>query len=111
MNRDRRFQTYVTPRLEAWIRDQARERRVSASIIICDCVFAAWQRTIEDDLPTPAIDPARQGVFATVALDALLSHHPDETLRERTIAAYHRRLEKLGMIARRAQRGEDEARP
>lgn len=109
MQRDFRLQTYVTPHLAQWIRDQARERRVSASIIICDCVFAAWQRATEADLRTPATDPERQRVFFTVALDVLLTHHSDETLRERTIAAYHRRLEHIGMIAPRPAGGEDEA--
>lgn len=109
MQRDHRLVTYVTPLIADWIRDQARERRVSASIIICDCVFAAWERSAEAGLRPSAADPARQNVFITVALDALLSHHPDQTLRERTVAAYHRRLEKLGMIAPRTSGGEDEA--
>ena len=109
MQRDHRLVTYVTPLIADWIREQARERRVSASIVVCDCVFAAWERATEAALRTPATDPARQNVFITVALDALLSHHPDETLRERTVAAYHRRLEKLGMVAPRTQGGEDEA--
>lgn len=109
MQRDHRLVAYVTPLIADWIREQARERRVSASIIVCDCVFSAWERATEVNLRTPATDPARQNVFITVALDALLSHHADETLRERTVAAYHRRLEKLGMVAPRTQGGEDEA--
>jgi hypothetical protein len=48
-------------------------------------------------------------VFATVALDALLAHHSDETLRERTLVAYHRRLERLGLIPASGKGGEDEA--
>ena len=108
MYRDRRFQTYVTPILEAWINELARERQVSVSIVICDCVHAAWQRDTEDTI-RPVNDPARQRLFATIALDALLMSHPDETLRERTVAAYHRKLEALGMIASRAKRGDNGA--
>ena len=108
MYRNHRFQTYVTPVLEAWINEQARERQVSASIIICDCVHAAWKRDTEDSL-RPANDPARQLLFATIALDALLMANPDETLRERAVAAYHRKLETLGMIAPRTKGGEDGA--
>ena len=48
-------------------------------------------------------------MFATVALDALLTHHSDETLRERTLAAYHRRLERLGLIPASGKGGEHEA--
>lgn len=109
MYRDVRLQTYVTTHLAQWIRDQARERRISASIVICDCVYKAWQRATESDLKTPATDPVRQYVFITVALDALLSHHPQEDLRERTIAAYHRRLERLGLIPASGKGGEHEA--
>ena len=108
MYRDRRFQTYVTPTLETWIRQVAADRQVSTSIVIGDCVFDAWHRAIEANLKTPATDPVRQNIFITVALDALLTHHPDSTLREKTVAAYQRRLEKLGLVAPRPQGGDDE---
>ena len=109
MYRDRRFQTYVTPTLEAWIRDLARERQVSASIIICDCVHAAWQRHTDAHDNPGGTSPERQRIFFTVALDALLMSHEDETLRDRTVAAYHRRLEKLGLIPARSREADDEA--
>lgn len=108
MQRDRRLQTYVTQEIAAWIETQARERRVSTSIVIGDCVHAAWHRDQEADMRTPATDPVRQNIFITVALDALLTHHPDTTLRERTVAAYHRRLERLGLVAPRPAGGDDE---
>lgn len=44
MQRHHRFVTYVTPLIAEWIRKQADERRVSASIVVCDCIFDAWQR-------------------------------------------------------------------
>ena len=34
MPRDKRFVAYVTPLIADWIRDQARERNVSSSIVI-----------------------------------------------------------------------------
>ena len=108
MNRDRRFQTYVTPALEAWIKELAAERQVSASIVIGDCVHAAWQRDKEGNDSPGGTNPERQRVFFTVALDALLMHHEDETLRDRTVAAYHRRLEKLGLIPTRTRETRDE---
>lgn len=109
MLRHLRFVTYVTPLIGDWIRAQARERRVSASIVICDCVYDAWHRATEADLKTPATDPVRQNIFITVALDALLTHHDDPTLRERTVAAYQRRLERLGIVAPRPEGGSNEA--
>jgi len=108
MQRDCRLQTYVTAPVADWIRAQAEERRVSHSIVISDCVHDAWQRDMEAQLRHPATDPVRQNVFITVALDALLTHHSDPTLRERTVAAYHRRLERLGLVAPRPVGGEDE---
>ncbi len=109
MQRHRSLQTYVPPLIADWIRGQARSREISVSIIVRDLLVAAWTRD-NDSHPRPTgTDPERQRVFITVALDALLTHHSDETLRERTIAAYHRRLEHLGMIAPRTEGGEDEA--
>ncbi|WP_298300398.1 hypothetical protein [uncultured Erythrobacter sp.] len=109
MHRDIRLQTYVTPLIAEWIRSQADERRVSTSIVIGDCIFDAWQRDTEADLRTPATDPVRQNIFITVALDALLTHHAVPDLREQTVAAYQRRLERLGLVAPRPQGGSDEA--
>ena len=58
------------------------------------------------DIRTPATDPVRQNIFITVALDALLTYHPEAGLRERTIAAYRRRLVRLGLVAPRPEGGE-----
>ena len=109
MQRHHRFVTYVTPLIAEWIKTQADERRVSSSIVIGDCIFDAWQRDTEADLRTPATDPVRQNIFITVALDALLTHHSVLDLREQTVAAYQRRLERLGLVAPRPQGGHDEA--
>lgn len=106
MKRNRSIQTYVTPLIEEWIKAQARERGVSSSIVVGDCIHDAWHREIEADIRTPATDPVRQNIFITVALDALLTFHPEADLRERTIAAYHRRLVRLGLVAPRPEGGD-----
>ena len=51
---------------------------------------------------------ARQLVFLTTALDALLASHSDDTLRKRTHAAYHRRLAQLGFIPSREKETSNE---
>ena len=103
------LQTYVPPLIADWIKDQAQARSVSVSIVVRDHLVATWQREVDSGPLPPGTDPERHKVFVTVALDALLTSHPDETLRERTIAAYHRRLDKLGLIAPRASETGDEA--
>lgn len=76
---------------------------------IRDLLVDAWHRECDEaNRPTDNV-PERQRVFATVALDARLTHHDDPTLRARTIAAYHRRPAKLGLIAAPAEGGDDEA--
>lgn len=106
MKRNRSIQTYVTPLIEEWIRAQARERGVSSSIVVGDCIHDAWHREMEAEIRTPATDPVRQYIFITVALDALLTFHPEADLRERTIEAYHRRLVRLGLVAPRPEGGD-----
>ena len=106
MKRNRSIQTYVIPLIEEWIKAQARERGVSSSIVVGDCIYDAWHREMEADIRTPATDPVRQNIFITVALDALLTFHPEADLRERTIAAYHRRLVRLGLVAPRPEGGD-----
>ena len=105
MQRQHRFVTYVTPHIAEWIKAQAESRRVSSSIVIGDCIFDSWQRDVEGHHDKPGTDPVRQNIFITVALDALLTHHPVPDLREQTVAAYQRRLERLGIVAPRPQGG------
>ena len=107
MQRHQSLQSYVPPPIADWVRDQARLRQVSVSIVVRDLLVAAWTR--DNDAQLRPTDPERQRVFATVALDALLAHHSDDTLRERTLAAYHRRLERLGLVPAYTKGGEDEA--
>ena len=109
MQRHQSLQSYVPPLIADWIRKQARLKQVSVSIVVRDLLVAAWTRDNNALLRPTGTDPERQRVFATVALDALLAHHPDATLRERTLAAYHRRLERLGLVQASGKGGEHEA--
>lgn len=93
-----KLQAYVPALIADWIREQAEHRQVSVSIVVRDLLVAAWTRENDAEARPASTDPERQRVFMTVALDALLAHHEYPTLRERTLAAYHRRLAKLGLI-------------
>ena len=106
MKRKHCLQTYVTAQVDDWIKAQARERGVSSSIVVGDCIHDAWMRDMETDLRTPATDPVRQNIFITIALDALLLHHSEADLRERVIDAYHRKLVRLGLVAPRPAGGD-----
>jgi hypothetical protein len=103
------LQSYVPPLIADWIKEQARVRDTSVSVVVRDLLVAAWTRDNDPALRPTGADPERQRVFMTVALDALLAHHDDPTLRERTLAAYHRRLAKLGLVAASVRGGDDEA--
>lgn len=95
-----KLQAYVPALIADWIREQAEQRKVSLSIVVRDLLVAAWARENDTEARPAGADPERQRVFMNVALDALLAHHEDPTLRERTLAAYHRRLAKLGLMCR-----------
>ena len=109
MNHYHSLQAYVPPLIADWIKQQATIRSTSVSVVVRELLVAAWTRDNDPTLRPTGADPERQRVFMTVALDALLAHHDDPTLRERTLAAYHRRLTKLGLVATPVSGGEDEA--
>lgn len=104
-----KLQAYVPPLIIDWIRQQAALRNTTVSVVVRELLVAAWTRDNDQVLRPAGADPERQHLFMTVALDALLAHHDDPTLRERTLAAYHRRLAKLGLVATPVRGGEDEA--
>ncbi len=97
MTRHDRLQTFVPLPVATWVRQQAADHRESVSIFIRDLIVAAWHRDNEAQDRPSGLDPARQNIFISVALDALLASHPDATLRDRTHEAYRRRLERLGL--------------
>ncbi|WP_417322395.1 hypothetical protein [Erythrobacter aureus] len=98
MQRHQSVQSYVPPLIADWIKGLAQTKEVSVSVVVRDLLIAAWNRENDTADRPGGTDPGRQMVFMTVALDALLAAHADTALREKTIAAYHRRLVKLGFI-------------
>src|SRR3546814_16281777 len=109
MDRHLSLQTYVPRPLADWIKGKARDQQVSVSIVIRDQLIDAWQRENEARKRPAALDPVRQNLFITVALDALLASHTDGSLRPRTHEAYNRRLARLGPSASTPEGGRDEA--
>lgn len=109
MTQYQKLQAYVPPLIIDWIRDQAAVRETTVSVVVRELLVTAWTRDSDQVLRPAGADPERQHVFMTVALDALLAHHDDPTLRERTLAAYHRRLAKLGLVSAPIRGGDDEA--
>jgi len=108
MQRYRVLQTYVPPLIADWILEQSNTRETSVSVVIRDHLVTAWNRDNDHADRPGGSDPSRQMVFLTTALDALLASHPDDDLRKRTHAAYHRRLAQLGFIPARATEVGDE---
>lgn len=106
MTRSHCLQTCVTAQVDNWILAYAYEREVSSSVVVGDCIHDEWLPKTGTDSRTPATDPVRQNVFITVALDALLTYHPEAALRVRTIAAFHRRLFRLGLVAPHSEGGD-----
>ena len=109
MDRHLSLQTYVPRPLADWIKGKARDQQVSVSIVIRDQLVDAWQRENEARKRPGALDPVRQNLFITVALEALLASHTDGSLRQRTHEAYNRRLARLGLSASATEGGSDEA--
>lgn len=109
MQRHLSLQAYVPPFIADWVKERARAQDVSVSIVVRDLLVAAYRRESEELARPLSADPVRQGVFTTVALDALLAAHADVTLRDRALQAYHRRLARLGFASNRTGGGGDEA--
>ena len=109
MDRHLSLQTYVPRLIADWVKEQARDQKVSVSIIVRDHLVDVWQRENAPRGKRAALDPARQNLFITVALDALLASNPDAQLPQRTHEAYRRRLERLGLSAASTSGGGDEA--
>lgn len=97
MDRHLSLQTYVPRLIADWVKQQARDQKVSVSIIVRDHLVDVWQRENAPKSKRAAFDPVRQSLFITVALDALLSSHPDGQLRQRTHEAYARQLARRGL--------------
>jgi len=79
------------------VRQQAADRCEGVNIFVRDLIVAPWQCDNEVADRPVGRDPAWQGIFITVALDAILSSLGDGTPRQRTHDAYRRRLERHGL--------------
>lgn len=101
MNKYQRLQTYVPAFLADWIRERAATRSVSESIVIRDLIYDAWTAEQEASGTLPRLDPKRNRLFATIALDALLMNHGDQDLRDRVVQIYHRKLVEHGLASPR----------
>ena len=108
MQRYRVLQTYVPPLIADWILEQSNTRDTSVSVVIRDHLVTAWNRDNDSADRPGGGDPARQMVFLTTALDALLASHSDDNLRKRTHAAYHPRLAQPGFLPAHAKEAGDE---
>ena len=106
MKRSHCLQACATAQVDNWIMAYTREREVSISVMVGDRIHDEWLRKTGADSRTPATDPVRQIVWITVTLDALLAHHEEPTLRDRTVTACDRRLVPLGLVSPRPEGGE-----
>ncbi|HEY9092130.1 hypothetical protein [Parasphingorhabdus sp.] len=90
------LQTYLSYPLAEWVRAQAEDRGECVSVFLRDLVMATYLAQDDDQKNSlKDIDKAREAVFASVALDAILTAHPDSSLRQKTHDAYARRLQRL----------------
>lgn len=98
MSRPISLQVHVSNDLAARVRAAAARRDISTSEWIRALVARACD---EDDLTLRlevAVERiARQSLFLTVGIDALLAGHADPALRERAHQAYARKCRELGL--------------
>src|SRR3546814_17087864 len=111
MDRHLSLQTYVPRPLADWIKGKARDQQVSVSIVIRDQLIDAWQRENEARKRPAALDPVRQNLFITVALDALLASPTAGWLRQHTAEAYHCRSPRPGLTHPTPNSGQSDEKP
>lgn len=93
-----RLQAFVPYYIAKWIREEAESHNESVSICVRDILVAAhYSHENDQGEVLTAAERIREAVFASVALDAILSAHPDSSLRQKAHDAYARRLERLGL--------------
>jgi hypothetical protein len=68
-----KVQAYIPFPVADWIRSRAEESKVSVSVIVRDLLVEAWCDEYQSRKGPAALDPVRQNLFITVALDAILS--------------------------------------
>lgn len=94
------LQVYVSPELA----EQVRCAAAANGLAVSEWLRSQLKKALDDEL-TGAGDRGlldklyRQSLFAFVGLDALLSGHPDHTLRERAHTAWKARCKEAGIAA------------
>ena len=94
------LQVYVSPELARQVRAAAQ----ADGLAVSEWLRSQLKRALASG-PAGATDRGlldklyRQSLFAFVGLDALLSGHPDHTLRERAHTAWKARCKEAGMAA------------
>ena len=98
------LQCYVSKDIAIAVRRAADERHMSVSQWLKNVII----ETLDDD-QNRSVDEQllRQTIFASIALDAILAEHPNDKLRDRAFAAYHRQLKRHG-LTRPSSSNEDE---
>src|SRR3546814_1135895 len=89
MYRHLSLHTDVPRPLADWIKGKARDQQFSVSIVIRDQLIDAWQRENEARKRPATLDPVRQNLFITVALDALLASHTDGDRKSTRLNSSH----------------------
>lgn len=94
------LQVYVSPELA----EQVRSAAEADGLAVSEWLRSQLKKVLASS-PIGASEQAllgklyRQSLFAFVGLDALLSGHPDHTLRERAHSAWKARCKEAGMAA------------
>lgn len=94
------LQVYVSPELAAQVRAAA----ASHDLAVSEWLRSTLRQAL-DSAPNVGANGDllgklyRQSLFAFVGLDALLSGHPDHTLRERAHTAWKARCKEAGIVA------------
>lgn len=93
------LQIYISRELSARIRAAAGTSDLSISEWTRSRLDLACEHEVSaSPIGLPIERIARQGVFAMVGIDALLSGHSDPRLRERAHQAYARKCRELGFV-------------
>ena len=94
------LQVYVSPELA----EQVRCAAAANGLAVSEWLRSQLKKALDDELTGAGerglLDKLyRQSLFAFVGLDALLSGHPDHTLRERAHTAWKARCKEAGIAA------------
>ena len=94
------LQVYVSPELA----EQVRCAAAANGLAVSEWLRSQLKKALDDELTGAGerglLDQLyRQSLFAFVGLDALLSGHPDHTLRERAHTAWKARCKEAGIAA------------